>query len=53
MQQFWSPSDDQLLGLAEMYNEDPRFRKNYEELAPGLASFMRDAVRIYVERRRR
>ena len=50
MQQFWSPSDDQLLGLADLYSEDARFRKNYEDFAPGLASFMRAAVRVYVDR---
>jgi DNA-binding transcriptional MerR regulator len=53
MQHFWSPSDEQLLALAELYNEDPRFRKNYEDFTPGLASFMRAAVGIYVERRKR
>ena len=53
MRRFWSPTDEQLLGLADLYNEDPRFRQNYEDFAPGLASFMRAAVRVYVERRRR
>jgi DNA-binding transcriptional MerR regulator len=49
---FWSPSDEQLAGLADLYNEDPRFRKNYEAFAPGLAGFMREAVKTYVKRRK-
>jgi DNA-binding transcriptional MerR regulator len=53
LEYFWSPTDDQLLGLANLYNEDPRFRENYEEVAPGLAEFMRQAVKVFVKGRRR
>lgn len=49
---FWSPSDQQLLGLADLYNDDPRFRANYEKIAPGLAEFMRKAVKAYVAARK-
>ena len=52
MESFWSPTDDQLAGLADLYNEDPRFRKNYEAFAPGLAAFMRLAVKEYVQSRK-
>jgi DNA-binding transcriptional MerR regulator len=52
MQYFWSPSDDQLLGLAEGYNDDPRFRANFETMQPGLAEYMRAAIKIYVENRK-
>jgi MerR family transcriptional regulator, thiopeptide resistance regulator len=31
-------------GLAEMYLGDPRFRKNYDDQAPGLAQFVHDAI---------
>jgi DNA-binding transcriptional MerR regulator len=48
MQNFWSPNDEQLLGLADLYNDDPRFRDNYEKVAPGLSEFMREAVKVYV-----
>lgn len=51
LQYFWSPNDQQLLGLADLYNEDPRFRANYEAMQPGLAAFMREAVKVYVESR--
>jgi DNA-binding transcriptional MerR regulator len=53
MQYFWSPNDEQLLGLADVYNNDPRFRENYEKIAPNLSEFMREAVKVYVEKRKK
>lgn len=35
-------------GLGEMYVDEPRFKARYEAVAPGLAEFFRDAIRIYV-----
>ncbi len=46
---FWTPNLDQLLGLADLYNEDPRFKANYDRLHPDLAEFMRKAVQVYVK----
>ena len=37
------------LGLADMYVEDKRFRKYYEDIVPGGAEFLRDALRIYCQ----
>ena len=51
MQYFWSPNDEQLLGLADLYNDDPRFKAKYEKVHPGLAEFMREAVKVYVKNR--
>ncbi len=51
MQHFWSPDDEQLLALADGYNEDPRFLANFEAMQPGLAAFMREAVGVYVKNR--
>jgi DNA-binding transcriptional MerR regulator len=31
-------------GIAEMYVTDPRFTRTYEDVAPGLARYVRDAV---------
>jgi len=31
---------------AEMYVADPRFAATYERVQPGLATFLRDAIRI-------
>ena len=53
LQYFWSPDDDQLLGLADLYKDDPRFKSNYETVAPGLAGFMRQAVKVYVKNRQK
>ena len=52
LQHFWSPNDEQLLGLVDVYNDDPRFRANYDKFAPGLSEFMREAVRAYVKNRK-
>jgi DNA-binding transcriptional MerR regulator len=48
MAYFWVPNEDQLLGLANLYNDDPRFKKNFDKIDPHLAEFMREAVGIYV-----
>jgi DNA-binding transcriptional MerR regulator len=50
---FWIPDDDQLVGLADLYNEDPRFKANFDKIDPRLAEFIREAVRIYVEARKK
>jgi hypothetical protein len=49
---FWSPNDDQLLGLADLYNEDPLFHANFQSMQPGLAPFMREAIRVYIKYRK-
>lgn len=36
-------------GLADMYVNDPRFAAYYEKYAPGLATFMRDAMHAYCD----
>ncbi len=50
MDYFWTPKKDQLLGLANIYNEDPRFKANFDKIGPGLADFVREAVKIYVKK---
>lgn len=37
-------------GLADMYLADPRFTKTYEDLAPGLAAYVRDAIHANADR---
>jgi len=53
MAYFWVPNDDQLAGLADLYNDDPRFKANFDKIDPRLAEFMREAVRIYVANRKK
>jgi hypothetical protein len=52
MDYFWTPSLDQLAGLADMYNTDARFKANFNQVDPRLAGFMKEAVGIYVKRKR-
>lgn len=47
---FWIPNKDQLVGLADHYSADPRFKKNFDKIHPDLAEFMAKAVRFYVDR---
>lgn len=37
-------------GLGEMYLADPRFTQRYEQIAPGLARFVRDAIQANADR---
>ena len=53
MDYFWTPNLDQLLGLADGYNNDPRFKANFDKMHPRLAEFMREAVKIYVGKRKK
>ncbi|SRR6266487_58282 len=50
---FWIPDDEQLLGLANLYNEDSRFKANFDKIDPWLAEFMREAAKIYVKNRKK
>lgn len=48
MDNFWTPNLEQLIGLASMYNQDPRFKEKYDQMHPELAAFMLSAVELYV-----
>jgi DNA-binding transcriptional MerR regulator len=52
MDNFWTPNLEQLVGLGDLYNEDPRFKANFEKMQPGLAEFFREAIREYVKRQK-
>jgi len=41
---FYDLSREMHVKLGEMYLADARFRKNYEDLAPGLAQYVHDAI---------
>jgi MerR family transcriptional regulator, thiopeptide resistance regulator len=49
MDYFWTPNPEQLVGLTDLYNTDPRFKANFDKIDPRLAEFMREAVKIYVK----
>ena len=45
IRRFGDYPDCALRGLGEMYVEDGRFKAFFEAIAPGLAEFIRDALR--------
>ena len=53
MEYFWAPNDEQLLGLADLYSDDPRFKANFDKIDPRLAEFMLAAVKVYVDQRKK
>ena len=53
LEHFWAPNDEQCLALATGYRDDPAFRKNYDAIHPQLAVFMREAVELYVNARKK
>ena len=52
MDYFWTPNLEQLVGLAEGYVNDPRFKANFDKIHPDLAEFVLAAVKVYVGNRR-
>ncbi len=52
MEHFWTPNLDQLVGLSELYNQDERFKANFDKVNSGLAEFFREAVKVYVARQK-
>ena len=47
---FWTPTLEQLQGLADLYQQDERFKAHFDRLHPDLAEFMGRAVAVYVKR---
>ena len=47
---FYDCSHEFQRNLADMYVADPRFTKTYEDLAPGLAEYVRDAIHANADR---
>jgi DNA-binding transcriptional MerR regulator len=44
IERFYEVSYEMHRGLAEMYVADPRFTRHYDDRAPGLARWLRDAI---------
>ncbi|MEU0399285.1 MerR family transcriptional regulator [Streptomyces sp. NPDC006197] len=45
-----TPSKEYLIGLGQMYVDDPRFTANYDKHGEGTAVLVRDAMKVYAER---
>jgi DNA-binding transcriptional MerR regulator len=50
---FWTPNREAYTGLGQMYVDDPRFGKNYEQVREGLTPYLRDAMKAYADVRLR
>jgi hypothetical protein len=48
---FYEPTTEVLLGLADMYNDDPRFAEFFQRIHPDLAPFVREAIHVYCQER--
>ncbi len=44
---FYEPTKEILLGLGDLYNDDPEFNAFFQRIHPELASFMRQAIQVY------
>lgn len=49
--QFWTPNRGSYTGLGQLYVDDPEFKARYDEQAPGLAEYLRDAIAAYASER--
>ncbi len=45
--QFWTPDPASYTGLGEMYASDARFREQIDAVTPGLAGYLRDAMKVH------
>src|SRR5690606_14343010 len=48
--EIWTPNAEAYVSLTQMYVDDERFRRHYDEITPGAAALLRDAAAIYAER---
>jgi DNA-binding transcriptional MerR regulator len=48
---YWTPTARAYRGLGQLYVDDERFRARYEQIAPGLATYQRDAMTVYARDR--
>lgn len=48
---FYDLNSQMYRNLAEMYISDPRFTKTYDDVKPGLAQFLRDAIFFYTSKK--
>ncbi len=50
---FYEPDVELLLGLADLFNDQPEYRATYEKLDPGLPEFFREAITVLLREARR
>ncbi len=47
--QMWTPNAVAFKNLGQMYVDDPRFIATFDQIAPGLADYYRDAMDTYAD----
>jgi len=47
---FYEPTKEILLGLGDLYNDDPQFNAFFLRIHPDLASFMRQSIQVYCDK---
>ncbi len=47
LRNFYEPTKEILLGLGDLYNDDPEFNATFVRIHPELAPFLREAIQIY------
>ncbi|MEJ5943913.1 TipAS antibiotic-recognition domain-containing protein [Pseudokineococcus basanitobsidens] len=45
----WTPDRTSYAGLGDLYVEDERFRSFYDEVEPGLAAYLREAMHVWAD----
>ena len=48
---YYTCTDEILVGLGKMYIADDRFKKNIDKYGEGTAEFVSEGIRIYVEKK--
>ena len=48
---YYTCTDNILVGLGQMYVDDERFKKNIDKCVEGTAEFVAEGIRIYVEKK--
>lgn len=46
---FYEPNKKMYLGLAQMYVDDPRFKKHYDDIEQGLAQYLSDSMKVFTK----
>lgn len=49
LKNFYEPNAQMYVGLANIYVDDPRFAKNYNDIGPGLAKYFSEAMKVFVK----
>lgn len=46
---FYEPTLEIMRGLGDLYNDDERFKQNFDQVHPRLSEYLREAIIVYVD----